>query len=639
MAAKTRLSKILFFSLIFVLFFSALSVSYLRVLDHYELGILDMRFRLRPTQPVLDKLALIEIGDDTIEEFGRFPFDRSYHAILIKALSEAGAKAVVFDFFFSETQPDDEEMLYAMRDAKNVYIPYVLQLDTAKPGKLYSASGYVAKNIRDFELLAAGSGHINIIPDRDGKFRRIPLCVQNEDKLSPFLSFLVACDSLNLTQNDIEVSPGKFLKCGPRLRVPLDERSNMIVNYSGKWGTAYKHYSYRDIVQSYLAGMTGQQPILDLSVFRDKICVVGLTATGTVDLHPNPFENLYPAVGIHIEVLNSFLTGKFVRRASKQINLLIFLILITISAAVSFKARPVKGLGIILTTAALFFVTAMLLFMFFGLWLDVFAPVCVMGFVYLAVTFYKYVREWKERIVLDNELGIARRIQLSFLPKKLPAAKGLDVAVSMFTARSVGGDLYDFIEFESGTVGVLIGDVSGKGIPAALFMALASEKFKFFAPLDLEPDKVLRDLNTNIVKTSSSGLFVTVFYMLFDTKNNVLSFSSGGHLPAVYLSEGKAPIFINTNVGMPLGIINGPYECKKMPFKKGDIFVLYTDGVSEAMNPKAEMYGKERLASVVAAGRHLTAKDLLDTVARDVRKFEAKAEQHDDMTLIAIKIS
>ncbi|MBN1526201.1 MAG: CHASE2 domain-containing protein [Candidatus Omnitrophica bacterium] len=633
-----RSSKLLRIGALAIIIIAVCAGSYLHILDSYELETLDFRFQHRHAIPTTDKVAIIEIGEDTIEQLGRWPFDRDHHAALVKALSDAGARAVIFDILFSEPQAHDKEMASEMEAAGNAYLPFVFQLKPEEKGRVVHAEGYIAKPLDELAVRAKGTGHISIIPDIDGKFRRVPLLVEYAGVPYPYISFLAACDDLGIPRTDIRITPGRYIEAGSHTRIPLDERSNMIINFSGKWGDSYAHYSYVDILQSYFAAAAGQAPILDLGVFKDKVCVVGLTAAGTVDLHPNPFETLYPGMGIHAEVFNSVINRRFVRRLASEWNLLILALLVSVTSFMTLKMRPVRTFGFVFAILAAFTLTAIALFDLFGLWIDLFYPVLVSSLVCLLLIFYKYVKEWRHRIVLENELEIARKIQESFLPKNVPEREGVDIAVAMFTARKVGGDLYAFVESDADNLGVMIGDVSGKGVPASLFMAMVTGAFKFFATLGSTPSKALHDLNEKLVRDLSSNLFVTMFYLVLDMKERSFAYANGGHLPLIYLTEGKPIQFLDVDEGTPLGLMDGPYSERKMRFKEGDIFVLYTDGITEAMNARSEMYGSQRLSAVIEAHRDVSAKALLDAIERDVRKFEPRAHQHDDMTMMVIEI-
>ena len=595
-----------------------------------------MRQKIPPT----DKVVFIEIGDDTLEQLGAFPFDRSYYAILIKALSEAGAKYIVFDLFFSEPHEHDSQVEDAMLKAGNVYLPFVFELAPGRKENILKAERYRAQTIEDLKIPAKGEGFINIDPDVDGKYRRVPLYINYNGAFYPYISFLMACDYLGIRQKDISIVPGKCVMLGDKLKIPLDEKSNMLINFSEKWNKAYKHYSFVDILQSYMSGFSGQKPRLDLKKFKDKVCIVGLTASGSVDLHPAPLEPLYPAVGLHAELFNSIINKRFIRRAVREMNITILFFLGLLISLVTIKTKPLKGLSILSLSVILFIVAAIFLFDFFGLWIDIFYPVVLMALLYLSLTLYKYVNEWKKRVLIENELDIAKKIQVSFLPKALPVSENMEIAAAMITARQVGGDLYDFVQVSPDELGIMIGDVSGKGVPASLFMAMVTGSFKFFSTKDMRPCDVLKNLNMKLVNESASNLFVTVFYAMFDLKNKRCAYSNGGHPPLLYLPAGgggKAQ-FLDVKEGMPLGLMEGSYEGGEVSYGAGDIFVFYTDGITEAMNAKGDMYGEDRLVSVIESNRALAPGNIVENIEKDIRKFEHKASQHDDMTIIVIKM-
>jgi len=253
--------------------------SVFRVFDNYELDTLDLRFRLRPQIKTTQDIVLIEIGNDTIKKLGQFPVDRSYHAVLINALTAAGAQSIIFDIFFSEpskAEKSDQEFRDAIASAGNVYLPYVLDVDQYQSGIQTRAKGYAAESLIDFTEEAKATGHINISPDSDGKFRRVPLAIEFNNSSHPYLAFLVSMHTLGIPYRDIEVHPGEYISYGLNQKIPLDEQSNLLVNFSGKWGDSYQHYSYVDVLQSYIAQASGEQPALDLNVFKDKICLIGL---------------------------------------------------------------------------------------------------------------------------------------------------------------------------------------------------------------------------------------------------------------------------------------------------------------------------------------------------------------------------
>lgn len=613
------------------------ALSYFRVLDNYELETLDLRFKIRPAIRTTDKVVIIEISDDAIATLGRWPFDRKNHALMIQALSSFGARAVLFDIFFSEPSEHDEDVRKAIKDAGNVYMPVVFDMDLSGERDILSADKYQAVTIDAYRTAVKGEGQINIIPDNDGKFRRVPLYVRYKDTKVPYISFFVGCEYLGIAPKDISLVPGKYIQAGPDIKVPLDEHSEMIINYSGTWGRGYKHYSYVDVIQSYLAPMLGQKPIIDPEKLRGKICLVGLTAPGTVDLHPNPFDALCPGMGIHAEVINSLINRRFITRASREANIGILALLLAALSIVSLRVRPGRALKILCCILAAFIIASILAFSIYGCWIDVFYPSAAILTVFLGLMLYRFAIEWKKRLMIESELSIAKKIQCSFLPAALPRMDGVDMAAEMLTAQQVGGDMYNFLEFNKDRLGIMVGDVSGKGIPASLFMALVTGEFKFFSGDNISPETTLANLNERLVRDSASNLFVTMYYLILDMKSHTLSCGNAGHLPVLHVSKDRVD-FLDVSEGMPLGLVEGKYSGRVASFDKGDIFILYTDGITEAMNRNSELYGKDRLAMLVSRSRHLTAKDIVKVIMRDIRQFESGSEQHDDITVIAVKV-
>jgi len=650
--------------------------SYFHVLDGYELDTLDWRFRIRPQIPVTDRVIFVEISDDTIAQLGRFPLDRSYHATLIEALSEAGAKAIVFDIFFSEEHPQDDQLEMAINRAGNVYLPYVLAMEPKPKAHMPQARGYAARNLERFATVARGQGHINVMPDPDGKFRKVPLYVHfgkvskplhslppvgrdreggnlahspspipshqgrgNEKKeYSPYLSLIVGANLLETESADMSLEAGRSLLLGKRLKIPLDENSNVLINFSGKWGKGYRHFSYADVLRSHISRSSGEEPVLDLNVFKDKVCLIGLTAEGTTDVHPSPFEPLFPSLGIHADLLNSMFSGKFIIRAPRLWNLVILFLMALAIGWAAMKTKPLKGFFILSGMTILLVLGGIVVFNFWGVWVDLIYPASVMAAIYLLCTLYNYLTEWKARMVMEEELRIAQKIQLSFLPKSLPLTPEIELAARMLTAKQVGGDLYDCFTFNDGQLGVMIGDVTGKGIPASLFMAMVVGSFKFYAVLENQPQETLLRLNEKLIKEASAGLFVTLFYAIFDFKKGKVIFANGGHLPVLYIpKEGKSQ-FLDVEDGLPLGMMESKYSEGEKSFSPGDIFVFYTDGITEAKNANDEMYDKERLKVLVEKHRHRPVAELIQTIEDDLRRFEPPQNQHDDITYIVLKV-
>ncbi len=613
-------------------------LSYARVFDGFERNTFDFRYRTRPAREICEDIVIIEIGDDSIHNVGQWPFTRNYHALLLRALHSAGASSVVFDIFFSEPTKHDQEFARAAADFGDVYFPYVFDINRNPPDrkKVY-ALGYAAATVDVLEDAARGAGFVNVIPDVDGKVRRMPLFISYEGKKYPLLSLKAAVESKGYSFADIEVLPGRYIKFPGDVRVPLDSSSYMLINYAGRWGEGFRHFSYVDIIQSYLADITGQDPVVDLSELDSAICFVGVTASASPDAHPSPMESMYPGVGVHASIYDSLMRHDFMRRLGRWPNLLILTILLGLTVYLTLKLPTRKAGAAVLGLAVFYVFLAFLTFRILGLWVDVFYPVVALVLVYFMVTFKKYIEETRKRELIEKELNIARDIQMSFLPKVMPELGGVEVSVEMITAKQVGGDLYDVFDLGEGRVGIMIGDVSGKGVPAALYMAKAASIFKTYFQ-DGYPSEVLRKTNDRLVAESSSGLFVTLSYMVFDTGNKNVQFALGGHLPTIMIGpDGRAEL-LDVSEGLPLGMLECDFSAVTREYAPGSVFVFYTDGVTEAMNVKGEMFSPERLVNFCGSLAGMSAREVVAAVHMEVSKFAGKAEQHDDITVMAVRV-
>lgn len=238
----------------------------------------------------------------------------------------------------------------------------------------------------------------------------------------------------------------------------------------------------------------------------------------------------------------------------------------------------------------------------------------------------------KQRLVKDMEF--ARTVQESFLPQKTPEITSYRFSTHYTPAQEVGGDFYDFILLGQDRIGIVIGDVSGKGVPAALYMAKLGSDLRTLAFTEKDPATALRLLNIQLAERSRRGMFATLLYMELDSKNGSLTISNAGHLPPIVKKADGTVRKLSTAGGSPLGILSGmTFGQEAARLEKGDTAVLYTDGIIEAMNAKEELYGYERFEKLI----HASAADpdvLKTAVIDDVNRFTGLSPQHDDMTLV-----
>jgi CHASE2 domain-containing sensor protein len=617
--------------------------SYLRLFETFELSTLDLRFKTRPAQNTVSDIVLIEIAQDTLEKIGQWPIDRKFHAALVDALSAFGARAIIFDMLFSSKSSDSSDaiLVESIAKAKNVYLPVAVRFsENAPKGGSYPEAIEIESGPFPALLKAArGTGHINATTDIDGKRRRVPLFINYKDKEIPQISLLALCDMLGVDIRDIKIERGKPLRLNTDIRVPIDIGGQMMINYAGYWGQAFQHFSFIDILTSYRDYHSGRQGVVDLEELRNKICIVGLTAVATHDLNPIPLQERYPMVGLHANIINTILLKNFIIRVGPIINILALIILSGLIVLAVFKFKPIFGIMSAFFIFFGFISIAFGLFAFFNVWIDLFYPLLLIAGVYVFCTFNQYIAEQNKRVLMQRDLDIAKRIQQSFLRQGPPEKAGLDIYFKMEPAKSIGGDLYDFVRNDDQSLGIMVGDVSGKGVPAALFMAMTVSNFRFYSKTEADPVKVVTALNSQIATESTSGLFVTLTYLNIDTTAMRLSIVDAGHLPVVSAGRDKATGLIPAVGGMVLGVMDGvEFAKKEVPVSPGDVFVLYTDGVTEARNIRKEEFGEGRLMDCVSRYKSFTAKEITEHIYNDILRFRGKASQHDDITIMALKL-
>jgi serine phosphatase RsbU (regulator of sigma subunit)/CHASE1-domain containing sensor protein/anti-sigma regulatory factor (Ser/Thr protein kinase) len=241
---------------------------------------------------------------------------------------------------------------------------------------------------------------------------------------------------------------------------------------------------------------------------------------------------------------------------------------------------------------------------------------------------------------VEQELGTARSIQHALLPKDLPKLEGWKLAYHYQPAREVGGDFYDFLRLDDGRVGLVIGDVSGKGIAAALVMANTQSVLRAVARRgNIAPGQVLAEANEVLYAYIPSGTFVTCFYGVLDPKSGRLVYANAGHDPP-YMQRGKDAQELRAR-GMPLGLMpDMPYEEEEADLAAGDDLLLYSDGLVEAHDPEGQMFGFPRLRKLIMAQDARSGEELVDFLLAELTRFTgADSEQEDDITLVTLERS
>ncbi|HET6181527.1 MAG TPA: GAF domain-containing protein [Candidatus Sulfotelmatobacter sp.] len=238
---------------------------------------------------------------------------------------------------------------------------------------------------------------------------------------------------------------------------------------------------------------------------------------------------------------------------------------------------------------------------------------------------------------LERDLALARELQMRLLPQTSPKLAHLDVAAKFVPARAIGGDLYDFIPYSMSRLGIVIGDVSGKGAPAAIYAALVSGIIRSHAPIEPGSAEMLSAVNLSLAERPIEAQFVSIIYAVWDDEQRTLTVANSGLPRPVYVHGGKNEVIEAT--GLPLGLFDETeYDEFKFRMKPGDMFVFFSDGILDARNRKGELFGRGRVEKIIAECTGKSANCVVDSLFKAAAEHSAGVETFDDQTVVAIRV-
>jgi len=248
---------------------------------------------------------------------------------------------------------------------------------------------------------------------------------------------------------------------------------------------------------------------------------------------------------------------------------------------------------------------------------------------------YEQIARQEKR--LERDLAMARQLQFRLLPPTLPKLSHLDIAAKFVPARAIGGDLYDFVSYSMSRTAIVVGDVSGKGAPAAIYAALVSGILRSHAPIEPGPAEMLSAVNFSLGERRIDGQFVSLIYAVWDDRNRTLQVANSGLPRPIYCHEGKIEVIEAT--GLPLGLFDdADYDELGFRAKPGDMFVFFSDGILDASNKAEELFGRERVGEIVAANPNASADEVVKLIFKAVAEHASGEEAFDDQTVVAIRV-
>ena len=621
-------------------------------------AVFDTYQRLMPRSRASAPAVIVAIDERALDARGQWPWPRTLMAELLRAILAAGPAAVGVDLFFAEpdraTPAGDAALAEAIegekvvlgiagleyRDRRFPFPPSAAPVRIAAKREL-ALRRYDGQLQSRPEISRAAAGRGLLSSDAKGVVRRVPLIARIGQVLVPSLSvemIRVAIDAplLGLTDRG-----GEHLELGiGNVSVPLQSDGSMYLYFGREDGERF--VSAEQI-------LSGSVPA---DVLRDKLVLVGITGLGLLDYQVTPLGERIPGVEVHAQLIEQMYDGNYLRRPTGATWLEAALLLTAGALLVLWVPTVRPWMSASLLAAVLAVLVALGLAAFrAGYLVDVAAPAIGAAVLFaglLASTLAeadqqrRLLREAQARVA--GELEAARRIQMGLLP----APRELFAYERRFTldahlepARTVGGDFYDCFMLDGERLFFLVGDVSGKGLGASLFMALAKSLVKSIALRGDggDPAEVLRAANAEIGRDNPESLFVTVFAAVLDARTGRMRYCNAGHEPPVLCQPGEAPQRLADCAGPPLCVIaDFPYASGELALAPDGWLCAVSDGVTEAMNPRGELYGAPRLLAALTASGSREPQAVLAAVREDVRRYAAGAEQSDDVTLVCVRL-
>lgn len=662
-----------------LLLFVVLQVAAPALFSLPRFGLFDFYQRTMPRLEHGNPVVIVAIDEASLKSVGQWPWPRHVTAELVTKVLSGAPLALGIDTVMAEpdrSSPDEwlrhaGDMPAAVREAVRALPSHEAALaqaiaagpvmlgiggvddgpadagpltpyrqvgsgNTSPPAALPRFAGAL-RSLPVLDQAARGHGLLSVTPDDDGVFRRLPLVVRIGERAAP--SMVVELLRLTAKATTFEVyaehEAVKGVGVGP-LSIP-----------SGADGSVWVHYSPHDprrfvSAADVLAGRVGGE------AFRDKIVIVGVTGLGITDLRPTPVGYM-PGPEVNAQLIENILDARLVERptwtrlAEPIATLLLGLLLIAGWRLAGFGWQAlmlVTAIAVLGAIGVAFWQSLMLV--------DVATPalgVAAAFFAFVAAHSAETARHLQQARVAkaraEGEMEAGRRIQMGMLPGAASVAGDtrFDLGALMVPARQIGGDLYDFFKIDERRLFFAVGDVSGKGVPAALFMALGKSLCKSYA-LRGETDVagILTLANGEIARDNPEMLFITMFAGLLDLDTGELQFCNAGQDTPYLLRNGVAEAVVSSG-GPPLCVVEDfPYATERLRLKPGDLLCVMTDGVSEAMDGNGALLGAERTKQILSAmPADWSANGVVDELYKAVGRFVGGAEASDDLTVLAIR--
>ena len=580
-------------------------------------------------------ILIIGIDEDALDLLGPYnTWDRSIMAAALEALAadpDNLPAVVAVDVLYAGNTDGaaDERLSNAARALGNVVTGtmavYGSSITWEKGRAAAISTSAVVAYEQPYDALKSCTvqGHINAMNDSDGVLRHALLYVTPEGQRVYSMASQVA--RLYLEHQ------GKTLF--------LPDTPHMYVPFTGRPGD----YSDGVSIAWLVAGK------IPPGYWKNKIVLIGPYAAALQDSYFTPIDRGTPMYGVEFQanVIQSMLEGNFKTEADDLPQLIALFLLSALAAYLFLRLKLLPGAGVFLGLVLLGIGAPRLMYRLGYVTHVLWLPVSALILFILAVAEH-YVRAARERQALalekeriSAELALATRIQANSLPKvfpPFPERTEFDIYASMAPAKEVGGDLYDFFLIDEDHLGLVIGDVSGKGVPASLFMMVATSLIRNAVITGIGPAKALQTVNAQICARNPEEMFVTVWLGVLEISTGKLTAANAGHeYPAIKKADGRFEVFKDKH-GFVIGGMEGiRYREYELQLEPGSKLFVYTDGLTEATNASEELMGMDRMVAALQSCENGSPKDILLGMNQAVERFVGAAPQFDDLTMLCVQ--
>lgn len=621
-------------------------------------ALFDSYQRLMPRERASAPVIVVAIDDASLDARGQWPWPRSLMADLVRGVTQAGALAIGLDVLFVE--PDrllagsDATLAQALHASRTVLAIVGLQEPDRRFPFAPQAAPVLASSARELPL-PRYRAHLQSLPEIDrAAAGRGLINVDTADRIIRRVDMLGRVGPVTVPGFAVEVlrvaTGVPSLTLVARGRSETELRLGDVAMPLGADGRFRIHYGRQD-PERLVSAETVLSGKLPPDLLRDKLVLVGIMSAGLQDSYPTPLGERVAGVELHAQVLEQVFDSRFLRRSAAVLWLEAALLAAGGLACVLLIARASAWLYAALLAGTLAVYGLGGLWAFRSGWLvDVATPALGVTAVFIATLGALFVEADRQRRVLreaqarvDGEMAAARRIQTGLLPspRELFAnERRFQLAALLEPARTVGGDFYDCFMVDSHRLFFIVADVSGKGLPASLFMALSKSLIKSVAlRTGDDPGAILTRANGEIARDNPESLFVTALVALLDTRTGTLAFSNAGHEPPLARLPGGALESVEHSGGPPLCVMTDfEYPTEYRRLAAGEWLCIVTDGVTEAMNERQSAYGAERVRQLLAGlPDGADAETVIATLREDVRRFVGATEPSDDLTALCLR--